>query len=85
MNEIAIVLNTKERNHILKRVLRYYKIYGFKGSIYIGNAGSINSYNELNDYIATIKEYNIKHVHYPQYNQQYLNGVTLMIMKMKKN
>ena len=70
MSEIAIVLNTKERNDILVDVLKYYQSSGFKGSIYIGNASSISSFNKLNTFITDIKEFKIKHIHYPKCPQQ---------------
>ena len=80
MKEIAILLNTKNRNEILIRILNSYISNNFKGTIYIGNASSLEKYNELDKFIKSSEGLKIKHYHFPKYNKQYLNGVTIQAL-----
>ena len=77
MKNVAILINTKNRNEILIKILKYYIKKNFNGKIYIGNASSIDKFKELDNFTKTITKYKIDHFHFPKFNKQYLNGVTI--------
>ena len=75
MNNLAIIISTKNNSKLIERIFSYYSSLNFRGTIYIGDASEEKIHNEIKKNLKKFqKKIKIKLFHFPEYNQKFLYG-----------
>jgi len=62
---LSILISTYERDDHFIRLLNYYTLIGFKGSLVIGEGSNIKTYQRKKKIVAKYKNLKIKYIHAP--------------------